>query len=155
MSNDIGRSRAEAMFRRVVVTPEQKLDAMAEYRAKPQAEQDGKVAGGAVGEAGPKVNPLSQSYRNFVGLTGASFQLGRTSIHLPLRLHFPHLTLDLNHGTGTSGGYFDTSITAWCLQASLRQNAIRCCTPCSRMLPSVILSSLICIKGYRGKSLDS
>jgi hypothetical protein len=33
------------------------------------------------------------------GIPGFSFQFGRTSIHLPLRPHFPHFTLDRNHGT--------------------------------------------------------
>jgi hypothetical protein len=34
------RARAEAVFRRMVVTPEAKLDAMAEYKVKQQAERE-------------------------------------------------------------------------------------------------------------------
>ena len=34
------RARAEAVFRRVVVTPEAKLDAVAEYKVKQQAERE-------------------------------------------------------------------------------------------------------------------
>ena len=43
---------------------------------------------------------------------GASFQFGRTSMRLPRAPHFAHFTLDRNHRTGVSPGYFDTSISA-------------------------------------------
>jgi len=47
-----------------------------------------------------------------VGLTGCSFQFGRTSIHLPREPHLPHFTRRWSDGTSTSSGYFDTSVSA-------------------------------------------
>ena len=43
-----------------------------------------------------------------------------------------------NDGASVSAGQLDTSISAVWRRASLRHDAINRCTPCSRMLPSVI-----------------
>jgi hypothetical protein len=55
---------------------------------------------------------------------------GRTSTHLP------HTARRPNDGTSVSAGWLDTSINAVCRHASLRQEAIKFCTPSARMLPA-------------------
>jgi hypothetical protein len=47
----------------------------------------------------------------------------------PRAPHLAHTILLANDGTSTSSVYFDTSISPWWRQASLRQDAIRFRTP--------------------------
>jgi hypothetical protein len=60
-----------------------------------------------------------QSHLSLVGISGFSFQFGRTSTRLPP--HLPHLARRWNDGTSTSSPYFDTSINALCRQLLLWQ----------------------------------
>jgi hypothetical protein len=53
------------------------------------------------------VSPAGRDFQSS-GIPGASFQFGRTSTHLSLRPHFPHLIFDWNHEISVSPGYFDS-----------------------------------------------
>jgi hypothetical protein len=74
-----------------------------------------------------------QSSRDF-GISGRSFQFGRTSTRLPP--HWVRFIRAIKLGTVVSARSLDTSINASCWQR--RQETSSRCTPSSRMLPNVI-----------------